>query len=145
MGAGHGPGGLPYGQKSLVAPATHLLLAESISLRAGLPDRGLWSLLLPTLQHAWSDPASGGHGALGYNASHKDLQEFWSRTGLFSLAATLRGERPDMATAMARIQSQRFPWFRNSHAYGEPGGAWGLVSLSVVDREAFTSILSALR
>lgn len=141
---GHGPGGLPYGNKSLVAPTVHLMVAESLALRCGL-EANLTPVVWRTLEHAWSDPADGGHGALGYNASYKDLGEFWSRTGLLALALSLRGEHPEMVGPLTAVMRERFPWVRNSHAYGEPGGALGLIALSVADPDAFAYIMGELR
>ncbi|XAM01324.1 discoidin domain-containing protein [Phycisphaeraceae bacterium D3-23] len=141
---GHGPGGLPYGNKSLVAPTVHLMVAESLALRCGL-EANLTPVVMRTVEHAWSDPADGGHGALGYNASYKDLGEFWSRTGMLALALALRDERPDMVGPLTGIMRERFPWIRNSHAYGEPGGALGLIALSVADPDAFAHVMRELR
>lgn len=141
---GHGPSGLPYDQKSLVAPSIHLLVFESLAKRCGLESR-VWETLLPYMISAWSDPAEGGHGAMGYNASYKDLGEFWSRSGLFSMACHLRNERLDMRDAMIKIMRERHPWIRNSHAYGEPGGAWGLLALNLVDPAAFREVMDAYR
>ncbi|MCH7227383.1 DUF6288 domain-containing protein [Haloferula sp. A504] len=137
---GHGPDGLPYDQKALVAPACHLLVFEALAMRCGMEDR-LWEMLLPYMEMSWSDPADGGHGALGYNRSYKDLGEFWSRTGLFAMACHLRGERPDMRDAMIGIMKERHPWFRNSHAYGEPGGGLGLLGLQLVDPDGFSEMM----
>lgn len=140
---GHGPGGLPYGNKALVAPTVHLMVAESLALRCGL-EANLTPVVWRTIEHAWSDPADGGHGALGYNASYKDLGEFWSRTGLLALALALRDDRPDMVGPLTGIMHERFPWIRNSHAYGEPGGALGLIALSVADPDAFADVMQQL-
>ena len=137
---GHGPSGLPYGQKSLVAPACHLLVFESLARRCGMESK-LWELLMPYMELAWSDPTDGGHGSLGYNKSYKDLQEFWSRSGLFAMACSLRNERPDMQTALTTFMRERHPWLRNSHAYGEPGGGLGLLSLQLVSPDAYAEIL----
>ncbi|MFU8892194.1 MAG: hypothetical protein ACNA8L_01060 [Luteolibacter sp.] len=137
---GHGPSGLPYGQKALAAPACHLLVFEALAMRSGMESK-LWELLMPYMEMSWSDPAEGGHGALGYNRSAKDLDEFWSRTGLFAIAAHLRGERHDMRDAMISIMHQRHPWFRNSHAYGEPGGALGLLALNLIEPEIYTEVI----
>lgn len=141
---GHGPGGLPYGNKSLVAPTVHLMVAESLAIRCGLAPN-LTPVVWRTVEHAWSDPADGGHGGLGYNASYKDQGEFWSRTGMLALALALRDERPDMVGPLTGIMRDRFPWFRNSHAYGEPGGALGLIALSVADPDAFAHAMRELR
>jgi len=141
---GHGTGGLPYGQKSLVAPAIHLLVFEALAKRCGMESR-VWETLLPYMESAWSDPAQGGHGAMGYNASYKDLGEFWSRSGLFSIASHLRNERTDMRDAMIKIMRERHPWLRNSHAYGEPGGAWGLLALNLCDPKAFREVIDAYK
>jgi hypothetical protein len=91
---------------------------------------------------AWSDPAEkGGHGAMGYNQSYKDLGEFWSRSGLFAIACHLRGERSDMRDALTKVMRERHPWIRNSHAYGEPGGALGLLALQLAKPDAFVDVL----
>lgn len=139
---GHGTGGLPYGQKALVAPATHALVFDALAEKCGIKS-GLWNTLLPYMEHSWSDPAKGGHGSMGYNASFKDKGQFWSRSGLFSMAAHLRGERKDMEGAMIGFMSQRYPWIRNSHAYGEPGGALGLLALNLCNPKAYEDVLNA--
>ncbi|MEM9415814.1 MAG: discoidin domain-containing protein [Planctomycetota bacterium] len=141
---GHGPGGLPYGNKALVAPTVHLMVAESLAIRCGLAAN-LTPVVWRTVEHAWSNPAEGGHGALGYNASYKDLGEFWSRTGMLALALALRDDRPDMVGPLTGVMHERFPWVRNSHAYGEPGGALGLIALTVADPDAFADIMQQLR
>lgn len=137
---GHGPPHLPYGNKSLVAPSCHLLVYEALARRCGM-ESALWELLLPYMELAWSDPADGGHGGLGYNKSFKDKDEFWFRTGHFAMACHLRGERLDMRDAMIAFMRERHPWIRNSHAYGEPGGAWGLLALNLVSPEAFAEVM----
>ena len=137
---GHGPDGLPYENKALVAPACHLLVAEALGKRAGL-ESGIWEMLMPYMEMAWSDPKEGGHGALGYNRSYKDTEEFWSRTGLFAMACHLRNERFDMRDAMVAMMEKNHPWIRNSHAYGEPGGALGLLGLQLVNPEAYAGII----
>lgn len=137
---GHGPSGLPYDNKALVAPACHLLVAEALALRCG-QESGIWELLLPYMEMSWSDPKDGGHGSLGYNRSYKDREEFWSRTGLFAMAAHLRGERPDMRDAMIGFMNERHPWLRNSHAYGEPGGGLGLLALNLVAPDRYLDII----
>ncbi len=141
---GHGPSGLPYGEKSLVAPALHLLVGEALTKECGIESQ-IWELLDPYMVHSWSDPKEGGHGALGYNASYKDLGEFWSRTGLYLIAAHLRGEKPEMKPALAKVMRERHPWIRNSHAYGEPGGAWGLMGLSLAAPEAYQEVIESYR
>ncbi|BCX46946.1 hypothetical protein HAHE_08540 [Haloferula helveola] len=137
---GHGPNGIPYGQKALVAPACHLLVFEALAGRCGM-DSKLWELLMPYMEMSWSDPKDGGHGAMGYNRSYKDLGEFWSRSGLFAMAAHLRGDRSDMRDAMTKIMEERHPWIRNSHAYGEPGGSLGLLGLNLAAPERFERVL----
>jgi hypothetical protein len=137
---GHGPNELPYGQKALVAPACHLLVFEALAMRCGMEDK-LWDMLMPYMEMAWSDPKEGGHGSLGYNRSYKDLEEFWSRSGLFAMACHLRDERPDMRDAMVRIMVDRHPWFRNSHAYGEPGGGLGLLGIQLAAPDAYASVI----
>ncbi len=137
---GHGVDGLPYGNKALVAPACHLLVYEALAMRGGMKS-GIWELLMPYMEISWSDPADGGNGTLGYNQSYKDLEEFWSRTGLFAMAAHLRGERLDMRNPMIRVMRERHPWLRNSHAYGEPGGALGLLALNLVSPTVFSEVM----
>ena len=137
---GHGPSGLPYDQKALVAPACHLLVFEAIAQRGGMKS-AIWELLMPYMEMSWSDPKEGGHGSLGYNRSYKDKGEFWSRTGLFAMAAHLRNERIDMRDAMTGFMRIQHPWLRNSHAYGEPGGALGLLALNLAYPEAYREII----
>lgn len=137
---GHGPSGLPYGQKSLVAPACHLLLFEALAQQCGMESK-LWEMLAPYMEMAWSAPAEGGHGALGYNKSYKDLGEFWSRSGLFAMACHLRGEKAAMRDGMIQIMVKRHPWLRNSHAYGEPGGGLGLLALQLVAPDAYEQVI----
>jgi len=43
---GYGPGGLPYRQRGLVAPACHLLVAEALAMR-GAMESGIWEIILP--------------------------------------------------------------------------------------------------
>lgn len=138
---GHGPSGLPYDNKALVAPACHLLLYEALAQRCGMKS-GIWEMILPYMEMAWSDPKEGGHGALGYNRSYKDTEEFWSRSGLFAMASYLREERPDMRDAMISFMEGHHPWLRNSHAYGEPGGSWGLLALNLTKPEAFKKVMA---
>lgn len=140
---GHGPNGLPYGMKSLVAPTAHLLVGEAIAVKAGVGRARLWPLVRPTMIGAWSDPAKGGHGGLGYNASYKDKGEFWSRTALFALSCKLRGEDEDVTRGALDIMTHRHAWLRNSHAYGEPGAALGLTALAALDRQRQRTLLGA--
>lgn len=139
---GHGPDGLPYENKALVAPACHLLVFEALAKRCGMKS-AIWELLMPFMEMAWSDPKDGGHGALGYNRSYKDTEEFWSRSGLFAITCHLRGERPDMRDAMVRFMSAHHPWLRNSHAYGEPGGSWGLLGLNLASPADYQKVIAA--
>ncbi|MEN8694127.1 MAG: DUF6288 domain-containing protein, partial [Akkermansiaceae bacterium] len=141
---GHGPSGLPYGEKSLVAPALHLLVGEALTKDCGVESQ-IWELLDPYMMHSWSDPKEGGNGSLGYNASYKDLGEFWSRTGLYLIAAHLRDEKPEMKPALTKIMRERHPWIRNSHAYGEPGGGWGLIGLSLAAPEVYQEVIEKYR
>lgn len=141
---GHGPSGLPYGEKSLVAPALHLLVGEALTKDCGVESQ-IWELLDPYMMHSWSDPKEGGNGSLGYNASYKDLGEFWSRTGLYLIAAHLRDEKPEMKPALTKIMRERHPWIRNSHAYGEPGGGWGLMGLSLAAPEVYQEVIEKYR
>ncbi|MGC6425706.1 MAG: DUF6288 domain-containing protein [Akkermansiaceae bacterium] len=141
---GHGPSGLPYGEKSLVAPALHLLVGEALTKNCGIESQ-MWELLDPYMMHSWSNPEEGGNGSLGYNGSYKDLAEFWSRTGLYLIASHLRGDRKEVQPGMLKIMQERHPWFRNSHAYGEPGGAWGLMALSLVDPKIYQEVIENYR
>ena len=45
-------------------------------------------------------------------------------------------------SGMGAIQRARHPWIRNSHAYGEPGGALGLLGLNLAAPEVFREILA---
>ncbi|HEY1120012.1 MAG TPA: DUF6288 domain-containing protein [Haloferula sp.] len=137
---GHGPSGLPYENKALVAPACHLLIFEALAQRCGMKS-GIWELLTPYMEMAWSDPKEGGHGALGYNRSYKDTEEFWSRSGQFAMTCHLRRQRPDMRDAMTSFMRGHHPWFRNSHAYGEPGGSWGLLGLNLASPQAYQEVI----
>ena len=137
---GHGTDGLPYDNKALVAPACHLLVFEALARRCGMKS-GIWEKIMPYMEMAWSDPKHGGHGSLGYNRSYKDAGEFWSRSGLFAMAAHLRGERPDMRDAMTGFMRGHHPWLRNSHAYGEPGGSWGLLGLNLAAPDAYRQVI----
>lgn len=137
---GHGPRGLPYGQKALVAPAVHVLVFTTLARECGI-ESNIWSKIEPYIMSAWSDPADGGHGGLGYNASYKDQAEFWSRSGLLLLHLNLRNERKEMQKPLAEIMRKRHPWIRNSHAYGEPGGALGLIGLHKYDHSVFHEVL----
>lgn len=143
MALGHDPGGLPYGYKSLVAPAAHCLVFEALAERCGLEGE-LYEHIEDYMRYCWSDPAEGGHGGMGYNFSYKDRSEFWSRTGLTMLALHLRGIEPQWIEGCAGIMEERWPWFRNSHAYGEPGGALGLAAMSTVKPDVFQRILREL-
>ena len=141
---GHGPNGLPYGNKALVAPATHVIVFEALAREAGFRS-SIWNTVLPFMKLAWSNPKEGGHGSLGYNRSYRDKGEFWSRSGLFALAADLRGTQPVMKRSMIRFMRRRHAWMRNSHAYGNPGDAWGLIGVARVDEQAFREVMSAWR
>lgn len=142
---GHSPKGLPYDNKALMAPCAHLLVLEALALRCGI-ESGVWAHIEPYVRKSWSDPETkNGHGGMGYNPSYKDKGEFWSRTGLTALALHLRGEEPRMSSAMARFMTERHVWMLNSHAYGEPGGALGLLALATVDPEGFAKVLPQWR
>lgn len=143
-GLGHGPNGIPYGNKALIAPASHLLVFEALAVKAGWPS-AIRERLDTYLKATWSDPADGGHGAMGYNPSYRDQGEFWSRTGLCSLAMTLRGEDETMRAGMTAVMERRHAWMRNSHAYGYPGASWGLIGLARADLEAFRRVMSEWR
>jgi len=137
---GHGPPHLPYKRRGLVAPACHLLVAEALAMRGGM-ESGIWEMILPFMERSWSDPAEGGHGALGYFPAQRDNSQHWSRSGLFAIAAHLRGERTDMRDAMIQSMHETYPRIRNSHAYGEPGGALGLLALNLVAPEIYAEVI----
>ena len=141
---GHSSKGLPYGGKSLTAPAVHLLVLDALALRCGIQSE-VWEHVEPYMRHAWSDPEDGGHGGLGYNGSHRDKNEFWLRSGLLALACSLRGENPDLVGPLCAFMEERHPWMLNSHAYGEPGAALGLIGLAVSKPEAFERVLPQWR
>lgn len=141
---GHGPKGLPYDSKSLIAPTAHLLVFEALARRCGI-ESNLWEHVEPYVLHTWSDPENGGHGGMGYNASYRDKQEFWSRSGLIALATALRGEHGRMREGLTIFMQERHPWMLNSHAYGEPGAALGLISLSVAQPAVLEEILPQWR
>jgi hypothetical protein len=142
---GHGPEGLPYDDQALMAPAAHLLVFEALARRCGV-ESGVWEHIRPYVVHSWSDPSSGGHGAMGYNASYKDLDEFWSRSGLVALAEVLREDRETgMREPLCAVMEERHPWMFNSHAYGEPGAALGLLALAVAQPESFARVLPQWR
>ena len=46
-----------------------------------------------------------------------------------------------MRDAMAKIMEDRHPWIRNSHAYGEPGGSWGLLGLNLAAPDRYTRVV----
>ena len=79
---------------------------------------------------------------MGYNPSYKDLDEFWSRTGLCAMACALRGEKRGMRTALTQVMVDRHPWIRNSHAYGEPGGALGLLGLNLAAPQDYRRVIA---
>ena len=141
---GHGPDGLPYDNKALMAPAAHLLVYDALARKCGVESR-IWEHIEDFVVHSWSDPASGGHGAMGYNAASKDKTQFWSRSGLTALAATLRGETGAMRHSLCLIMAERHPWMLNSHAYGEPGAALGLLGLALAQRPSFDSVMPKWR
>lgn len=141
---GHGVNGLPYGNKALMGPTSHLLVFDGLARRCGV-EMQLWETLMPYTEHCWSDPKKGGHGSMGYNASYKDKAQFWSRTGQCALACAIRGERTDMQDAMTGFMRENYPFYRNSHAYGEPGGAWGILSLGMAHPEAYREVMNAYR
>ncbi len=141
---GHGPSGLPYGQKALMAPASHVVVFEALAQKAGIKSK-IWETLLPYMEHSWSNPEQGGHGSMGYNGSYRDKGEFWSRSGLFALAANMRGEKKGMRKAITSFMRKSHAWMRNSHAYGNPGDTWGLIGLAACDRKAFREVMTAWR
>ena len=137
---GHGPDGLPYDNKALMAPTAHLLVFDALARHCGVESR-IFEHVKEYIVHSWSDPEDGGHGGMGYNASYKDKGEFWSRSGLTALAAALRGERGAMRQGLCLFMQERHPWMLNSHAYGEPGAALGLLSLAVAHPPAYEEVL----
>jgi hypothetical protein len=141
---GHSPSGLPYDDKALMAPCAHLLVFEGLAERCGVKS-GIWEHIEPYVRHSWSDPEQGGHGGMGYNGSYKDQDEFWSRSGLVALALHLRDHEPVMRAALTKLMVARHPWMLNSHAYGEPGGALGLLALCVTDPAGFAQVMPAWR
>ena len=144
LGLGHGPEGLPYEEKGLIAPAVHLAMFDALGRQCGFTSE-FWDKLWPYFNDTWSDLETGGHGGLGYNASYRDTEEYWFRSGLFSAALNVMGERPDMQSGMTRIMRARHPWLRNSHAYGEPGSAWGLMGLASVAPQRFREVMAEYR
>lgn len=141
---GHGPDGLPYDDKALTAPASHLLVLDALARKCGIESK-VWEHVQPYMNHAWSNPADGGHGGMGYNGSHRDKEQFWSRSGLTALAETLRGGESRMARHLCLFMEERHTYMLNSHAYGEPGAALGLLGLAVTNRGAFERILPQWR
>ena len=141
---GHSPKGLPYGKKALMAPCAHLLVFEALAEQCGVKSK-VWKHIEPYVMHSWSDPKKGGHGAMGYNAAAKDKAQFWSRTGLTALALHLRGHKRPMQKALTAIMVERHPWMLNSHAYGEPGAALGLLGLAVVHPKGFAEVMPQWR
>ncbi|MDA1263688.1 MAG: DUF6288 domain-containing protein [Planctomycetota bacterium] len=137
---GHGPDGLPYDNKALMACAAHLIVFDALARKCGVEAK-VWEHIEPYVVHSWSDPEAGGHGAMGYNASYKDKGEFWSRSGLTALATALRGESGVMREKLCVIMAERHPWMLNSHAYGEPGAALGLIGLSVAHPPSFAEVM----
>jgi hypothetical protein len=45
-----------------------------------------------------------------------------------------------MRDAMTRFMVGHHPWFRNSHAYGEPGGSWGFLGLNLANPAGFDEV-----
>ncbi len=82
---------------------------------------------------------------MGYNPSAKDRNEFWSRSAMMAQSCKLRGKHPRLIQAVVDIMSKRHPWFRYSHAYGEPGGAWGLIALGHLDARTYRKVMQAYR
>ncbi len=137
---GHGPDGLPYDSKALMACTSHLLVYDALARRCGVKSR-VWEHIEDYVRHSWSDPEGGGHGGMGYNASYKDQDEFWSRSGLTAMALALRGKERSMRMALCVLMEERHAWMLNSHAYGEPGAALGLMGLVVAHRSAYDDIM----
>jgi hypothetical protein len=116
--------------------------------RARLPPagvRGARHALRDEIRHLGTADALHGNGLVrseGPAATARSATTAPTRTprnsgrapDLFAMAAHLRGERPDMRDAMTGFMRARHPWIRNSHAYGEPGGALGPVRRSTSPR-----------
>ena len=105
----------------------------------------VWEHVQPYMEHAWSNPAEEGHGGMGYNGSHRDKEQFWSRSGLTALAEVLRGGESRMSKHLCLFMEERHTYMLNSHAYGEPGAALGLLGLAVASPAAFERILPMWR
>ncbi|MCA8947190.1 MAG: hypothetical protein KDB29_13240, partial [Planctomycetes bacterium] len=112
---GHGPDGLPYDDKALMAPAAHLLVFDALARKCKVESR-IWEHIEKYVIHSWSDPKDGGHGGMGYNASYKDKDEFWSRSGLTALSLNLRDDRKDLQKALVNFMEERHFCMLNSHA-----------------------------
>ena len=54
-------------------------------------------------------------------------------------------EALEMRDALLRIMSDRHPWMRNSHAYGEPGAALGLLAFASAQPAEFERLFSEWR
>ncbi len=138
---GHGAGGIPYGEKSLIAPTAHLMVFGALANRACKLKNKLWQLGEPYIVHTWSDIDNGGHGAMGYNASLKDTGQAWSRTGNIATAVKILNIREDFQRGFTSYHQRYFPVMRNSHAYGYPGAQWGLVGLFNMDYKLFSQVM----
>lgn len=134
---GHGPEGLPYDNKGLIAPALHALLFEALAKHAGLamPEKDFHAQLWNYVDYSYADPARGGNGAVDYGPSGSKpsaiggFAECWTRTGLFNAAEALRGPWPKGETAGQTMDAHSHIMY-GSHAYGMPGGAWGTACLA---------------
>ncbi len=138
---GHGASGLPYGQKSLIAPTAHLQVFAALAYKCCGIRNYIWDAAKDYIELTWSDPAKGGHGAMGYNASMKDTGQAWSRTGNIATAVALLGIRKDFQEGFLGYMRNYYPVMRNSHAYGYPGAQWGLIGLYNLDKKAFLEVM----
>ena len=148
---GHGPGGLPYEEKSLIICTAHVLVFEALARRCGVTknESDIRGTVWPFLRLAWANPEDGGNGSIGYNPSYKDGAEFWARSGLIGIEETLVDEKNDDAHAMRAsiemVMRKRHAWMRSAHAYGLPGAAWGLCGLRALSAEGFAEVMRKWR
>lgn len=138
---GHGADGIPYGEKSLIAPTAHMEIFAALAFKCCGIKNSIWKLAEPYIDFTWSNPANGGHGAMGYNGSLRDTGQAWSRTGNIATAVSILGIRDDYQKGMLGYMKNYYPVMRNSHAYGYPGAQWGLIGLHNIDRKAFVEVM----
>ncbi len=140
LALGHGRSGLPYSNKALMSPMSHLLAGEGVARKLGIYDGMIWETCSDYIDSCWGDPARGRNGTMGYNYSYIDSNEFWSRTGLSSVALHLRDEKPEMKDIMLDAMEARYSKAEKSHAYGQPGSAFGYMGLAGTRPAAFDKI-----